>query len=186
MPLDTELPVLDAIDLAILRALQNDGRMANVELAESCGLSPSSTLERVRRLERSGVIEGYTARIDPRALGHQVVVFVSVNLHDHDQKALLRFEKAVSELSDVLECHHVAGEFDFLLKLLARDVGALRSVLVDRLSTLPGVAKIHTTLVLATSKHTLDVPFGNPPAEVAVATGKTESTRTLTKTSGRS
>ena len=168
-----ELPDLDAIDLALLRALQNDARMANVELAEKCGLSPSSTLERVRRLERSGVIEGYTARVDPRALGHQVIVFVSVNLHAHDQKALLRFEKAVAELPDILECHHVAGEYDFLLKLLARDVAALRTVLVDRISLLPGVSRIHTTLVLATSKHTLDVP--------AAHAGKLEL-----KTNGRS
>ena len=158
----TELPELDAIDLAILRALQSDGRAANVELAEHCGLSPSSTLERVRRLERSGVIEGYTARIDPRALGHQVIVFVHVTMQDHDQKALMRFEKAVSQLPDVLECHHVAGEYDFLLKLLARDVTTLRAILVDRVSTLPGVARIHTTLVLATSKHTLDVPSHDP------------------------
>jgi len=152
------LPDLDSIDLAILRSLQSDGRIANVDLAERCGLSPSSTLERVRRLERSCVIEGYTARIDPRALGHQVVVFVNVTMSDHDQKALLRFEKAVSALPEVLECHHVAGDYDFMLKLLARDVAALRNILIDRLSTLPGVARIHTTLVLATSKHVLDVP----------------------------
>jgi Lrp/AsnC family leucine-responsive transcriptional regulator len=154
----TELPELDAIDLSILRALQTDGRMANVELAEHCGLSPSSTLERVRRLERDGVIEGYTARVDPRALGHQVIVFVHVTMREHDKKALQRFESAVSRLPDVLECHHVAGEYDFQLKLLARDVAALRSILVERISTLPAVARIHTTLVLSTSKHTLDVP----------------------------
>src|SRR2546422_592836 len=118
MPTDPPpvLPDLDSIDLAILRSLQADGRMANVDLAERCGLSPSSTLERVRRLERSGVIEGYTARIDPRALGHQVVVFVNVTMSDHDQKALVRLEKAVSALPEVLECHHVAGDYDFLLK----------------------------------------------------------------------
>lgn len=172
MSADTELPELDTIDLAILRELQNDGRMANVDLAQRCGLSPSSTLERVRRLERCGVIEGYTARIAPRALGHQVVVFVSVNLHEHDQKALLRFEKAVSELPDVLECHHVAGEYDFLLKLLARDVAALRGVLVERISMLPGVSRIHTTLVLATSKHTLDVPVADTNKALAKSNGR--------------
>src|SRR6185369_8630335 len=96
------LPDLDAIDLSILSSLQSDGRIANVELAEHCGLSPSSTLERVRRLERSGVIEGYTARVDPRALGHQVIVFVQVTMRDHDKKALQRFEAAVSRLPDVL------------------------------------------------------------------------------------
>src|SRR5258708_38329748 len=116
------LPDLDSIDLSILRSLQADGRIANVDLAERCGLSPASTLERVRRLERSGVIEGYTARIDPRALGHQVIVFVQVTMHQHDQKALQKFEKAAEALPDLLECHHVAGDFDFLLKVLARDV----------------------------------------------------------------
>jgi Lrp/AsnC family leucine-responsive transcriptional regulator len=79
-------------------------------------------------------------------------------MSDHDQKALVRFEKAVAALPEVLECHHVAGDYDYLLKLLARDVSALRTILMERLSTLPGVARIHTTLVLATSKHVLDVP----------------------------
>jgi Lrp/AsnC family transcriptional regulator, leucine-responsive regulatory protein len=150
---------LDDIDFLLIRALQGNGRMSNVELADECGLSPSSTLERVRRLERSGVIEGYTARVDPRALGHQVIVFVQVTMREHDQKAITRFEKAVAELPEVLECHHVAGEFDFLLKALIRDVAALRAMLVERLSGLPGVGRIHTTLVLSTSKHTLDVPI---------------------------
>src|SRR5258708_17589958 len=108
---DKKTAELDEIDLSILRALQNDARMSNVDLAQRCGLSPSSTLERVRRLERSGVIEGYTARVDPRALGHQVVVFVSVTMREHDQKALLRFETAVSALPEVVECHHVAGAY---------------------------------------------------------------------------
>jgi Lrp/AsnC family transcriptional regulator, leucine-responsive regulatory protein len=150
---------LDDIDFMLIRALQGNGRISNVELADECGLSPSSTLERVRRLERSGVIEGYTARVDPRALGHQVIVFVQVTMREHDQKAITRFEKAVAELPEVLECHHVAGEFDFLLKALIRDVAALRTMLVERLSGLPGVGRIHTTLVLSTSKHTLDVPI---------------------------
>ncbi len=155
-----EFPHLDEIDLAILRALQADGRISNVELAQRCELSPSSTLERVRRLERAGVIEGYTARVAPRALGHQVVVFVQVTMREHDQKALQRFEKAVSNLPGVLECHHVAGDFDYLLKALVKDVAALRGMLVEGLSGLPGVGRIHTTLVLSTSKHVLDVPLG--------------------------
>jgi Lrp/AsnC family transcriptional regulator, leucine-responsive regulatory protein len=157
MTLGQPLPELDDIDYALLRALQSNARMSNVELAEACGLSPSSTLERVRRLERSGVIEGYTARVDPRALGHQVVVFVQVTMREHDQKAITRFEKTIAAIPDVLECHHVAGEYDFLLKALVRDVAALRGMLVDRLSDLPGVGRIHTTLVLSTSKHVLDV-----------------------------
>jgi Lrp/AsnC family transcriptional regulator, leucine-responsive regulatory protein len=158
--IDAQIPELDEIDLSILRALQADGRMSNVELAQRCNLSPSSTLERVRRLERAGIIEGYTARVNPGALGHQVLVFVMVTMREHDQKALVRFEKAVSGLPEVLECHHVAGEYDFLLKALVRDVAALRNMLVERLSALPGVARIHTTLILATSKHVLDVPLG--------------------------
>ena len=157
MTIEKPLPDLDDIDYALIRALQSNGRMPNLDLAEVCGLSPSSTLERVRRLERSGVIEGYTARVDPRALGHQVVVFVQVTMREHDHKAIARFEKAVSTLPDVLECHHVAGEYDFLLKALVKDVAALRSMLVERLSDLPGVGRIHTTLVLSTSKHVLDV-----------------------------
>jgi Lrp/AsnC family transcriptional regulator, leucine-responsive regulatory protein len=157
--IETDLPKLDEIDLAILQALQTDGRMSNVELAERCKLSPSSTLERVRRLERTGVIEGYTARVDPRALGHQVVVFIQVTMREHDQKSLQRFERAVAALPEILECHHVSGDYDYLLKALVKDVAALRGMLVERVSALPGVARIHTTLILATSKHVLDVPM---------------------------
>ena len=154
-----QLPQLDQTDLTILRALQADGRMSNVELAEACGLSPSSTLERVRRLERGGVIAGYTTRVDPRALGQHVVVFVNVTMREHDQNAVLCFENAVAELPEIMECHHVAGEYDFLMKVLVKDIASLRQMLVDRLSSLPGVALIHTTLVLDTSKHVLDVPL---------------------------
>jgi len=153
------LPELDDIDLKIIRALQTDGRMSNVELAQRCSLSPSSTLERVRRLERGGVVEGYTARVNPRALGHHVVVFVQVTMREHDQKAVSRFEKAVAEIPEILECHQVAGDFDFLLKALVKDVAELRGMLMDRLSALPAIGRMHTTLVLATSKHVLDVPI---------------------------
>src|SRR5436853_6149478 len=126
---EIQLPELDDIDLAILRALQADGRVSNVELATRCNLSPSSTLERVRRLERSGVVEGYTARVNPRALGHNVVVFIHVTMREHDQKAVARFEKAVASLPEVLECHQTAGDFDFLLKALVKDVAELRGIL---------------------------------------------------------
>jgi len=156
-----QFPELDDIDLSILRALQADGRMSNVDLAQRCDLSPSSTLERVRRLERAGVIEGYTARVAPGALGHQVIVFIQVTMREHDQKAVQRFEKAVAALPEVLECHQVAGDFDFLLKALVKDVAALRGLLMDRLNALPGIGRIHTTLVLGTSKHVLDVPMGS-------------------------
>lgn len=161
---------LDQLDLAILRELQTDGRMANVELAGRVGLSPSATLERVRRLERDGVIAGYVARVDPASLGRHVTVFVSVSLREHDTGAVGRFEAAVAEIPEVLECHHVAGEADFLLKMLVHDVAALRSVLVDNLSGIANVGKVHSTLVLATSKHSLSVPLhqnGRRPAAAA-------------------
>ncbi|MCW8131199.1 MAG: Lrp/AsnC family transcriptional regulator [Planctomycetota bacterium] len=160
---------LDEIDLVILHALQKDGRISNVDLSERAGLSPSTTLERVRRLERSGVVRGYTARIDPRALGHDVVVFVQVTMRDHDQVSLQRFEDAIASHPDVLECHHVAGDYDFLLKVLARNVDELRKMLVERLSVLPGVGRIHTMLTLATVKHVLDVPLKEPAAVAEAA-----------------
>jgi len=161
---------LDAVDLKILQALQADGRMANVDLSERIGLSPSSTLERVRRLERGGVIHGFTARIDRKALGHDVVVFVQVTMREHDRKAVTQFEKAVVKLPEVLECHHVAGDYDFLLKLLATDVDSLRKLLLDRISELPSVGRIHSMLVLDTVKHVLDVPL--PEAETEAVEAK--------------
>src|SRR4051794_37216961 len=100
---------IDQLDLAILRELQADGRMSNVDLAGRVGLSPSATLERVRRLEREGVIEGYVARVDPGSLGRHVTVFVSVSLREHRKSAVEHFEAAVAEVPEVLECHHTAG-----------------------------------------------------------------------------
>jgi len=158
---------LDALDLKILHALQDDGRIANVALAVHVGLSPSSTLERVKRLERSGVIQGFTARINRKALGHDVVVFVQLTMREHDRKALTQFEMAVVKLSEVLECHHVAGDYDFLLKVLAKDVDSLRRLLVDRISELPSVGRIHSLLVLDTVKHVLDVPLSLAESDVA-------------------
>jgi Lrp/AsnC family leucine-responsive transcriptional regulator len=155
-------PQLDETDLAILRELQTDGRMANVELAARVGLSASATLERVRRLEREGVIEGYVARVDPAALGRHVTVFVAVSLKDHNREAVRNFEEAVGRVGEVLECHHVAGEADFLLKLLVHDVAALRDVLVEQISQIPNVGRVHSTLVLSTSKHSLSVPLQEP------------------------
>lgn len=159
---------LDETDLTIMHALQADGRISNVDLAERAGLSPSTTLERVRRLERSGVIRGYTARIDPKALGHEVIVFVQVTMRDHDQATLARFEDAIARHPDVIECHHVAGDYDFLLKVLTRSVDELRKMLVERLSVLPGVGRIHTMLILSTVKQVLDVPLRESvPAETS-------------------
>lgn len=158
---------LDQTDLVILYTLQSDGRISNVDLATRIGLSPSTTLERVRRLERTGVIRGYAARIDPRALDHEVAVFVQVTMREHDESSIRRFEDAIARHPNVLECHHVAGDYDFLLKVMARNVDELRRMLLERLSVLPGVGRIHTMLVLATQKHVLDVPFQEPaPVEV--------------------
>lgn len=113
---------LDAVDRRILRALQRNGRVQNVELAEQVGLSPSPCLRRVRLLEESGVIEGYAARLDPSRVGLGLTVFTRVWLTGQDIETVRRFTAVVQRLPQVLECHLMAGDCDFLLRVVSADL----------------------------------------------------------------
>ena len=150
---------LDATDLNILRLLQEDGRTPNAELARQVGLTPTPTLERVRRLEREGVIRRYSAHIDPAALGKGLVVFASVSLAMHDTDNVEQFESAVKGVPAVLECHHVTGEADFLLKIVASDTREYERLLLQHLTKLPGVRQIRRSVVLSTLKEETCIPI---------------------------
>lgn len=150
---------MDPLNLAILRELQRDGRLANVDLAGRVGLSPSATLERVRRLERDGMITGYAAQVDPRALGPHMMVFVAIWLREHHKDAIQAFEHAVATIPEVLECYHVAGDADFQLKLVVRDVSTLRDTLVECISQIANVGRINSSLILSVTKQARPVPI---------------------------
>ena len=142
----------DAIDAHILNLLQDDGAMTNSDLAERIGLTPAPTLERVRKLEREGYIRKYVALVDPARLGKPVTAFVSVIMRSHGQQTDASLRKAVGRLPEVLECHHIAGDEDYLLKVVAASPTDYERFVLDKLMKVPGIEKIKTTFVLSSSK----------------------------------
>ena len=138
---------LDRTDYAILTTLQQDGRISNVELAKRVHLSPSPSLERVRRLETEGYIDGYVARLNAPMQDIGMAAFIQITLDRTTGDVFDNFKKAVVEIPEVAECHMVAGGFDYLVKLRISDMPAYREVL-GQLVELPGVAQTHTYMVI--------------------------------------
>src|ERR1700754_3098997 len=151
---------IDKIDRKILDIIQADGRMAHVELAERIGLSPPSIGERLKRLQRDGFIEGYGARLNPHRLGLGLLVFVEVLLDKTTPDVFERFARAVQNAPEVLECHMVAGGFDYLVKARLADMTAYRRFLGERLLALPGVKEKRTYAVMEEVKRGAPLPVG--------------------------
>jgi Lrp/AsnC family leucine-responsive transcriptional regulator len=146
---------MDAIDKKILRALAQQGRLTNAELAEKVGLSPSPCWTRVKRLEQAGVIRGYAALLDQAALGLPDTVFIEVMMERHDEAQLRRFEEAVADIPEILECHLVTGEYDYVIKAAVGGTMGYERLLRDRLYRLPGVRHTRTSFALRCLKHAL-------------------------------
>jgi Lrp/AsnC family leucine-responsive transcriptional regulator len=150
---------LDETDEALLRMLQADGRTTNAELARRLALSPPSVLQRVRKLEDSGVIQGYTAKLDPEKLGFALTVVAMVSLALHQDQPIHNFREKVSQFPEVLECLHVSGDYDFMLRIVARDVHDYERFVSERLSAIKGIGKIHSCFVLGVGKSTGELPI---------------------------
>ncbi len=148
---------LDRIDRKILIELQKDGRLSNVELAKTIGLSPSPCLERVRRLEGQGYITGYCALVDAEKLGAAMLVFVEITLTKTSVDIFAEFSAAVKLHNDIQECHLVSGNFDFLLKARVADMSSYRKLLGDTLLRLPGVSESRTYVVMEEVKSSTQV-----------------------------
>ena len=151
--------MLDNVDKAILRTLQIDGRLSNVELARKISLSPPATHTRLRRLEKDGYIRQYTAIVDREKAGYDLLCFIHVSLQMHQLVQVDKFRKLVRQMPEVLECHHITGEYDYLLKVVLRNRKDLERFVVDRLTPIPGVARIHTSLVFTEVKTTMALPL---------------------------
>ncbi len=145
---------LDRIDRNILNELQLDGRISNVELSKRVGLSPTPCLERVKRLEKQGYINGYTALVNPHFLGASLLVFVEITLNRDTPDVFDRFNRAVQLLDDIQECHLVSGDFDYLLKTRVADMSAYRKLLSETLLTLPSISDSRTYVVMEEVKQT--------------------------------
>ncbi len=150
---------LDPIDRKILRELQADGRMTNVELAKRVGISAPPCLRRVRTLEESGLIRGYHADVNARELGFEVQVFAMVGLHSQAEADLTAFENLCRGWSLVRECHMLNGEIDFILKCVAPDLSTFQTFLTENLTSAANVASVKTSLVIRGAKDEPGVPF---------------------------
>ena len=156
---------LDRIDRRILHDLQAKGRMTNVELAKRAGISAPPCLRRVRALEKAGLITGYHAEVNAEALGFAVTVFAQVGLSSQAESDLLAFEALMASYSDVRECHMLAGEADFLLRIVATDWDAYQRFLTTKLTSAPNVSHVKTALAIRSSKTEPGVPIAVEPAK---------------------
>lgn len=142
----------DEIDKKILDILQTNCKITNAQLASEVGISPSSMLERVKRLENSKVINKYVALVSPEKIGRGTFALVSVALSIHQLESVDKFIKTFSDIDEVLECYHIAGDEDFLLKVAVRDMQEYQDFVLNKLSKVKGINKIKTTFVLSTVK----------------------------------
>lgn len=150
---------LDEVDVQILAILQADGRITNADLAKRVNLSPPSVLQRVRTLEKAGLIRGYYGLLDAERLGFRITALAMISLSLHQEQPIERFRKAINEIPEVLECYHVSGEFDFLLKIVVRDIRGYEQLIRERLSKIKGMGQIKTSFVLAQTKYTTQLPI---------------------------
>lgn len=152
---------LDALDRRIIAALQADGRLSNVDLAEKVGLSPSPCLRRVNRLERDGYIESYRAMLGRKKIGLGLSVFVGVKIEGHADDRATTFEEEVVAFPEVVACHMIAGEADYLLEVTVPDLDAYQQFLVGKLLNLPLVREVRSNIAIQTLKAGAPLPLGH-------------------------
>ena len=143
---------LDKIDRHILERLQQDARLTTKVLAEELGLTTTPVFERIKKMEKGGIIDKYVALLNPKEVNLGLTVFISVSLKGHTRSFLDRFVKEVNIFPEVAECYHVAGNFDFLLKVLVKDMAAYESFILTKLSLLTDLAQVQSTFVLSEKK----------------------------------
>lgn len=148
---------MDALDITALRRLMSDGRVSWADLARDLGLASTSAAERVHRLEESGVISGYAAIVDPAAVGADLTAFVAVSLTGSEHRD--GFLAAIAGMDEIAECHHVAGDDDFLLKVRCAGTAGLERLVSDTIKGLEGIARTRTTVVLSSAKESVVVPL---------------------------
>jgi len=150
---------LDAIDLRILAALQENARIANTDLSAAVGLSPAPCLRRVRALEERGVIRKHVTLVSPAAVGLPVSVFVSISLERQVEEALKRFERVILVRPEVMECYLMTGDADYLLRVVCADLGAYERFVLDHLTKVPGVSSIRSSFALKQVKYSTALPL---------------------------
>lgn len=154
---------LDAIDYKILRILQEDGRISNLDLSNKIGLSAAPTLERVKKLERAGIIKGYHASIDLYKLGLGTETFMQISLSYNKQNAIDNFMEQIGKIDEIMECYQVTGSSDFILKIVVRDVQSYEQLVREKISRIQEITHMQTMVVLSTIKKAKAHHIGNEP-----------------------
>ena len=149
----------DPIDRKILHILQNNAKITNAQLSKEIGLSPAPTLERVKKLENSGVIVSYHAKLDPHEVGLGVSTFVQVTLIGHKKKYIDAFINKISEIPEVVECHHITGQGDFMLKVVASDIPSYQRLMLEQISEIDEIDSMESIIILQTFKDSRGVPI---------------------------
>lgn len=150
----------DEIDKKILNILQANGRITNAELAKQINMSPPPTLERVKKLEKNGVIKKYVALLDPLSVGIETYTFVEVTLARHGSEIVNEFIDVIKGIDEVMECHHITGDADFLLKIAVQNIAAYEKLLLNKLTKLPQIQHLKTLMVLSTMKNETSFKIG--------------------------
>jgi Lrp/AsnC family leucine-responsive transcriptional regulator len=150
---------LDKIDLQILKILQENGRITNLQLSNEIGLSPAPTLERVRKLENAEYIKSYHALVDEEKLGLGIKTFIQISLDFHQKNTIQTFLDEIQSIKEVTECHHVTGQCDFLLKVYVRDIKSYERLIMDKISRITVVKTFQTMMIMSTSKKEPIVPL---------------------------
>jgi Lrp/AsnC family leucine-responsive transcriptional regulator len=163
---------LDRTDRRILAVLQREGRITNAELAQRVNLSPAPCLRRVQRLERAGVISGYSAQVDPHAVGLGLTAFVRVQLDKHGGDEVARFAEVVRGWNEVVACYALTGDMDYLMQVVVEDLDHYSAFLMSKLLNASGVADMNSSFVLQTVKHTRVLPLEHLERRAGVAPGR--------------
>ncbi len=149
---------LDQIDRKLLEILQGNGKITNAQLSKEIGLSPAPTLERVKKLENAGIIESYHAQLDREKVGLGVMTFVQVTLSGHKKSITETFVKVIESVPEIIECHHVTGSCDFLLKVIAKDIASYQTLIMETINEIEVVASTQTMVILSTFKTSKVLP----------------------------
>lgn len=150
---------LDVIDLKILRLLQEKGRITNLQLSQEIGLSPAPTLERVKKLETSGVIEGYHAQVNDTLLGMGIKAFISISLERQKVDSIVTFKAKIQAIPEVLECYQITGNADYFLKVVVKDIPSFESLISNKLSKIEEIGQMQTMMILSKVKDSKVVPI---------------------------
>jgi Lrp/AsnC family transcriptional regulator, leucine-responsive regulatory protein len=150
---------LDELDIAILQELQENGRISNVELSKRVNLSPPAIHTRIKRLEQQGIIRRTVTLLDWQKMGFDMLCFIQINLQTHQPATVEKFRSSINKLPEVLECYHVTGDYDYLLKVAIRNREDLERFVVKQITPIPGIARIQTSLALTEIKLTTSLPI---------------------------